>query len=85
MKPSFARWRMGYAGAWAGRAQYSHRGGDRRCQDVRWKLGLQAVGNANFARMQRAIDHLSSAGIAASGSMSSSQCGEEETRKNLIV
>jgi type I restriction enzyme M protein len=63
-------------------------GGDRLREDKRWKYGVPAAGNANFAWVQHIIHHLSPTGIAgfvlANGSMSSDQSGEGEIRKNLI-
>jgi type I restriction enzyme M protein len=63
-------------------------GGDRLREDKRWKYGVPPAGNANFAWVQHMIHHLSPTGIAgfvlANGSMSSSQSGEGEIRKNLL-
>jgi len=56
--------------------------------DKRWKYGAPPAGNANFAWVQHIVHHLAPAGVAgfvlANGSMSSSQSGEGEIRKNLI-
>ncbi|MBN1628908.1 MAG: SAM-dependent methyltransferase, partial [Thermoleophilia bacterium] len=63
-------------------------GGDRLRDDKRWRYGVPPVGNANFAWVQHMVYHLSPSGVAgfvlANGSMSSSQSGEGEIRKNLI-
>ena len=63
-------------------------GGDRLTEDKRWSYGAPPKGNANFAWVQHMVHHLAPAGIAgfvlANGSMSSSQSGEGEIRKNLI-
>ena len=63
-------------------------GGERLTDDKRWRYGVPPKGNANFAWVQHMVHHLSPAGIAgfvlANGSMSSSQSGEGEIRKNLI-
>ncbi len=63
-------------------------GGQQLRDDPRWKFGVPPVGNANFAWVQHFIHHLSPNGIAgfvlANGSMSSSQSGEGEIRKNII-
>ena len=63
-------------------------GGDRLADDKRWKYGIPPKGNANFAWVQHMVHHLAPRGIAgivlANGSMSSSQSGEAETRKNLV-
>jgi type I restriction enzyme M protein len=63
-------------------------GGERLRDDKRWKYGVPAAGNANFAWVQHIVHHLAPAGIAgfvlANGSMSSNQSGEGEIRKNLI-
>ncbi len=56
--------------------------------DRRWTYGVPPVGNANFAWVQHFISHLAPNGIAgfvlANGSMSSSQSGEGEIRKNIV-
>jgi type I restriction enzyme M protein len=63
-------------------------GGDRLREDVRWKYGNPPAGNANFAWVQHIVHHLSPSGVAgvvlANGSMSSTQNGEGELRRNLI-
>jgi type I restriction enzyme M protein len=63
-------------------------GGERLKDDVRWKYGVPAAGNANFAWVQHIVHHLAPAGVAgfvlANGSISSNQSGEGEIRKNLI-
>ena len=63
-------------------------GGERLADDNRWRYGVPPKGNANFAWVQHMVHHLAPAGVAgfvlANGSMSSSQSGEGEIRKNLI-
>ena len=63
-------------------------GGERLVDDRRWQHGVPPKGNANFAWVQHMVHHLAPSGIAgfvlANGSMSSSQSGEGEIRKNLI-
>jgi type I restriction enzyme M protein len=63
-------------------------GGERLKDDKRWQYGAPPAGNANFAWVQHIVHHLAPAGVAgfvlANGSMSSSQSGEGEIRKNLI-
>ena len=63
-------------------------GGERLRDDKRWEYGVPPAGNANFAWVQHMAHHLSPRGAAgfvlANGSMSSSQSGEGEIRKNLI-
>ena len=63
-------------------------GGERLRDDKRWVYGVPPAGNANFAWVQHFLHHLAPNGIAgfvlANGSMSSSQSGEGEIRKNLI-
>ena len=63
-------------------------GGDRLVEDKRWRYGIPPKGNANFAWVQHMVHHLAPKGVAgfvlANGSMSSSQSGEGEIRKNLI-
>jgi type I restriction enzyme M protein len=63
-------------------------GGERLREDKRWIFGTPPVGNANYAWIQHFLHHLSPRGIAgfvmANGSLSSSQLGEGEIRKNLI-
>jgi len=57
-------------------------------EDKRWKSGVPPASNANFAWVQHFIHHLAPTGLAgfvlANGSMSSSQSGEGEIRKNII-
>jgi type I restriction enzyme M protein len=56
--------------------------------DRRWTYGVPPAGNANFAWVQHFISHLAPSGTAgfvlANGSMSSSQSGEGEIRKNIV-
>jgi type I restriction enzyme M protein len=63
-------------------------GGENLKEDVRWKYGVPPAGNANFAWVQHMVHHLAPNGIAgfvlANGSMSSTQSGEGEIRKNLV-
>jgi type I restriction enzyme M protein len=63
-------------------------GGERLRDDKRWQYGIPPTGNANFAWVQHIVHHLAPAGVAgfvlANGSMSSSQSGEGEIRRNLI-
>ena len=63
-------------------------GGERLVDDKRWQYGTPPKGNANFGWVQHMVHHLAPRGIAgfvlANGSMSSSQSGEGEIRKNLI-
>ena len=63
-------------------------GGERLAEDKRWQYGIPPRGNANFAWVQHIVHHLAPTGIAgfvlANGSMSSSQSGEGEIRKNLV-
>ena len=63
-------------------------GGERLVEDKRWRYGVPPKGNANFAWVQHMVHHLAPKGVAgfvlANGSMSSSQSGEGEIRKNLI-
>jgi type I restriction enzyme M protein len=62
--------------------------GDLLKEDKRWVYGVPPAGNANFAWVQHFIYHLAPTGLAgfvlANGSMSSSQSGEGEIRKNII-
>lgn len=62
--------------------------GELLSEDKRWEFGVPPVGNANFAWVQHIVHHLAPSGIAgfvlANGSMSSTQSGEGEIRKNLI-
>src|SRR5207237_2122739 len=57
-------------------------------QDIRWKFGVPAAGNANYAWVQHFIHQLGPTGVAgfvlANGSMSSDQSGEGEIRKAII-
>ena len=66
----------------------SNWGGERLADDQRWRYGVPPKGNANFAWVQHMAHHLAPGGVAgfvlANGSMSSSQSGEGEIRKNLI-
>ena len=63
-------------------------GGERLRDDKRWQYGVPPAGNANFAWVQHFLHHLAPRGTAgfvlANGSMSSSQSGEGEIRRNLI-
>ena len=63
-------------------------GGDRLQDDKRWVYGVPPKGNANFAWVQHFLYHLAPRGTAgfvlSNGSMSSSQSGEGEIRKNLV-
>ncbi len=63
-------------------------GGERLADDKRWRYGVPPKGNANFAWVQHMAHHLAPGGTAgivlANGSMSSSQSGEGQIRKNLI-
>ena len=63
-------------------------GGDRLTDDKRWRYGVPPTRNANFAWVQHIVHHLAPEGAAgfvlANGSMSSSQSGEGEIRKNFI-
>ena len=63
-------------------------GGENLRDDRRWAYGVPPAGNANFAWVQHFVSHLAPGGIAgfvlANGSMSSSQSGEGEIRKNLV-
>src|ERR1019366_7129591 len=60
-------------------------GGENLRQDVRWKFGMPPVNNANYARIQHFIHHLSPVGVAgfvlANGSMSTQTGGEGDIRK----
>jgi type I restriction enzyme M protein len=62
--------------------------GEQLRDDKRWVYGAPPAGNANFAWVQHFVHHLAPSGIAgfvlANGSMSSSQSGEGEIRKNMI-
>lgn len=63
-------------------------GGDRLREDVRWKFGAPPVGNANYAWLQHIIHHLAPNGTAgvvlANGSMSSTQSGEGDIRREMV-
>jgi len=63
-------------------------GGDRLREDVRWKFGAPPVGNANYAWLQHIVHHLAPNGTAgvvlANGSMSSTQSGEGEIRREMV-
>ena len=63
-------------------------GGERLRENQRWEHGVPPAGNANFAWVQHFLYHLAPRGIAgfvlANGSMSSSQSGEGEIRKNIV-
>ena len=56
-------------------------GGERLTEDKRWQYGAPPKGNANFAWVQH-IAHLAPADRRHNGSMSSSQSGEGEIRKD---
>ena len=62
--------------------------GDLLKDDRRWAYGVPPAGNANFAWVQHFVSHLGPTGTAgfvlANGSMSSSQSGEGEIRKNIV-
>jgi len=62
--------------------------GDLLRDDKRWAYGVPPASNANFAWVQHFLHHLAPNGIAgfvlANGSMSSSQSGEGEIRKNIV-
>lgn len=63
-------------------------GGDRLKEDVRWKYGTPPTGNANFGWVLHMVHRLAPGGVAgfvlANGSMSSSQSGEDDIRRQLI-
>lgn len=63
-------------------------GGDKLREDVRWKYGIPAEGNANYAWIQHFIHHLTPDGIAgfvlANGSLSSNMSNEGEIRQEII-
>lgn len=63
-------------------------GGDRLREDVRWKFGVPPVGNANYGWLQHIVHHLAPNGAAgvvlANGSMSSTQSGEGEIRREMV-
>ena len=62
-------------------------GGERLQGDKRWQYGAPPARNANFAWVQHIVHHLAPGRgggfVLANGSMSSSQSGEGEIRKNL--
>jgi len=63
-------------------------GGDRLREDVRWTFGAPPASNANYGWLSHIHHHLAPNGTAgvvlANGSMSSSQSGEGEIRKNMV-
>ena len=63
-------------------------GGDRLREDVRWKFGAPPVSNANYAWLQHIFHHLAPNGTAgvvlANGSMSSTQSGEGDIRREMV-
>jgi type I restriction enzyme M protein len=63
-------------------------GGEALRDDPRWRYGVPAPRNANFAWVQQFIYHLAPQGIAgfvlSNGSMSSTQSSEGEIRKNIV-
>ena len=63
-------------------------GGERLVDDKRWRYGTPPKGNANFAWIQHIVHHLAPKGTAgfvlANGSLSTTQSGEGEIRKELI-
>ena len=63
-------------------------GGERLRDDQRWVHGVPPAGNANYAWVQHFLHHLAPRGSAgfvlANGSMSSSQSGEGEIRRNIV-
>lgn len=63
-------------------------GGDRLREDVRWRFGAPPVGNANYAWLQHIVHHLAPNGTAgvvlANGSMSSTQSGEGDIRREMV-
>ena len=63
-------------------------GGERLQDDQRWQHGVPPRGNANFAWVQHFLYHLAPGGragfVLANGSMSSSQSGEGQIRKNIV-
>lgn len=63
-------------------------GGDRLREDVRWKFGAPPVSNANYAWLQHIVHHLAPNGTAgvvlANGSMSSTQSGEGDIRREMV-
>ena len=63
-------------------------GGEQLREDKRWRYGVPAARNANFAWVQHMIHHLAPQGVAgfvlANGSMSSMQSGEGKIREAII-
>lgn len=63
--------------------------GDKLADDPRWVYGIPPKGNANFAWLQHMLARLSNRGragiVLANGSMSSTQSGEGEIRKNMVT
>jgi type I restriction enzyme M protein len=57
-------------------------------KDVRWKYGVPAVGNANYAWIQHFVHHLSPHGkagfVLAKGALTTKQTAEYEIRKSMI-
>ncbi len=66
----------------------SNWGADKLKEDGRWKYGVPAANNANYAWIQHMIYHLSSNGkiglVLANGALSSQSSGEGEIRKKII-
>ena len=66
----------------------SNWGSDQLADDKRWEYGIPPNRNANFAWIQHIVHHLAPRGVAgfvlANGSMTSTQSGEGEIRKNLV-
>lgn len=64
-------------------------GRDMLENDVRWKYGKPPKNNANYAWVQHIIHHLSPNGragfVLANGSLSASQSGEGDIRKNIVT
>jgi type I restriction enzyme M protein len=63
-------------------------GGERLREDPRWRYGAPPPGSANYAWLQHIVHHLAPNGTAgvvlANGSMSSSQSGEGDIRRELV-
>lgn len=63
-------------------------GGNKLTEDVRWKYGVPAEGNANYAWLEHIVYHLSPNGVAgvvlANGALSSNTSNEGVIRKNLV-
>ena len=57
--------------------------------DPRWRYGLPPAGNANYAWIQHMLYHLAPNGkiglVLANGALSSTQGGEDEIRKNIVL